>query len=75
MSCCFFGGGDFAIFLEDEALGSGLNFLKGQRPDMVAVLEGAGGTNDLKWGRWRWERCSSLATASPFKGKRTWLHQ
>jgi hypothetical protein len=38
MQCYFFDGGDFAFFLEDEAPRSGLIFLKGQQPGIMAVL-------------------------------------
>jgi hypothetical protein len=38
---CFFGGYNLAFFLEDEAPRSGI-FLKGQRPDILALLENEG---------------------------------
>jgi hypothetical protein len=62
MLCCFFDGGDFAFFLDDEAPGSGLIFLKGQQHDIVVVLgkgrherpevgEDGGGHGVLLWPR------------------------
>jgi hypothetical protein len=37
MSRIFFDGDDFSFFLEDEVPRLGLIFLKGQRPDIMAV--------------------------------------